>query len=344
MHQQSASRREFLKTSAVTAASVAAAGSMVWSSSTSAQETTPVQRRKFGKTDMEVALLGFGGAEIGQQRVPQQTVSQLLNTALDSGLNAVDTAECYGDSEALIGNTVSRRRDDYYLFTKCGHAPGEANGWSKQAVLKSIERSLQLLKTDHVDLVNLHSCSLDELMKGDCIEGLLQAKQQGKTRYIGYSGDSQAALYAVNSGQFDALQTSLNYCDQEPIDLTLPVAVEKGMGVICKRPIANAVWRYSEKPENGYHVEYWNRLQQLKYDFAMGEAAKRTDAEGPAGVALRFTAMQPGVSVMIVGTTNPARYAQNAQLLAAGPLPAEQLASIRARWAEVSQGNWTGQT
>lgn len=342
MSGQASTRRDFLRTSSALAATAVAASSLVGIGSARAQAPT-VERRQFGNTDMKVALLGFGGAEIGYDGVPQDTVTKLLNTAIDSGLNVIDTAECYANSEDLIGEAVSKRRDDYYLFTKCGHAPG-ADGWSKQAVLKSIERSLKLLKTDHVDLVNLHSCSLDELMKGDCIEGLQQAQKEGKTRYIGYSGDSQAALYAVNCGHFNALQTSLSFCDQEPIDLTLPVAVEKGMGVICKRPIANAVWRYSEKPGNAYHVEYWNRLQQLKYDFAMGEAAKRTDADGPAGVALRFTAMQPGVSVMIVGTTNPARFAQNAELLAAGPLSDDLVATIRSRWAEVSQGNWSGQT
>lgn len=340
------SRRNFLKSSAATAAlSLAATGSITTlsSSSTCAAESANIERRKFGKTDMDVGVLGFGGAEIGYENVSPESVSDLLNSALDGGLNVIDTAECYRESETLIGNAIGNRRKDYYLFTKCGHAPG-AEGWTKAAILRSIERSLKRLKTDVVDLVNLHSCSLAELQKGECIEALEQAKKEGKTRYIGYSGDAQAARYAVESGRFDALQTSLNICDQEPIELTLPIAIDKGMGVICKRPIANAVWRYEQRPASDYHLEYWKRLQELKYDFATGENAKKQDANGPAGVAMRFIAMQPGVSVLIVGTTKPTRWKQNAELLSAGPLPKEVEASIRKRWKEVAKDNWTGQT
>jgi len=201
------SRRDFLKSSAATAAlslGTAATTHFPWSNATHAAEPGTLEHRRFGKTDMNVAVLGFGGAEIGYERVAPETVSKLLNGAIDGGLNVIDTAECYVDSEALIGDAIGGRRKDYYLFTKCGHAPG-ADGWTKDAILRSVERSLKRLKTDAVDLVNLHSCSLNELMKGECIEALEQAKKEGKTRYIGYSGDAQAARYAVECGRFDAL-------------------------------------------------------------------------------------------------------------------------------------------
>jgi aryl-alcohol dehydrogenase-like predicted oxidoreductase len=259
----------------------------------------------------------------------------------------VDTAECYLDSEVLIGEAIAHRRKDFFLFTKCGHSTetaGQSSDWSKPGILRSVERSLKRLKTDAIDLVQLHSCSLEELKKGEVIEALEQAKKEGKTRYIGYSGDSQAARYAVECGRFDALQTSINICDQECIELTLPLAKEKSMGVIAKRPIANAVWRNESNPENGYHQEYWRRLQELAYDFATGEARTRQGPDGPAGVALRFTAMQPGVHVLIVGTTKPERWKQNAELLRAGPLPKAQLEAIRKRWKEAAKSDWIGQT
>jgi aryl-alcohol dehydrogenase-like predicted oxidoreductase len=296
---------------------------------------------------MNVAVLGFGGSEIGYEKTDQATVAKLLNAALDAGLNVVDTAECYIDSEVQIGTAIGHRRKDYYLFTKCGHAvdaPGRGVDWSKAGVLRSVERSLKRLKTDAVDLLQLHSCSIDELKKGECIEGLEQAKKEGKTRYIGYSGDSKAARYAVECGRFDTLQSSVNIVDQECIELNLPLAWERNMGVIAKRPIANAVWRYDAKPENEYNVEYWRRLQELKYDFASGEARTKQGPDGPAAIAMRFTAMQLGVHVLIVGTSKPERWKQNAELMQAGPLPKELAESIRARWKLTAKEDWIGQT
>lgn len=345
----SASRRLFLQRSAAAGAALSLGmHRSAWGQqplAASAPSST-LEKRAFGKTDMKVTVLGFGGAEIGYERTAGATVEKLLNGALDAGLNVVDTAECYADSEVAIAAAIGHRRKEYYLFTKCGHVyeGGKDEAWTKKSLLASLERSLKRLKTDAVDLFQLHSCSLDELKKGEAIEALEQAKKEGKTRYVGYSGDSEAARYAVLCGRFDALQTSINFADQECVELTLPLAKEKQMGVIAKRPIANAAWRYDTQPETDYHVEYWKRLQALKYEFASGDARSKQGPDGPAGVALRFTAMQPGVSVLIVGTTKPERWAQNAELLRAGPLSKELEQSIRARWKATAKSDWTGQT
>jgi aryl-alcohol dehydrogenase-like predicted oxidoreductase len=298
-----------------------------------------MQTRQFGKTDMRVSVLGFGGAEIGFEQATAPDVSSLLTTALDAGLNVIDTAECYLDSEELIGQTVSDRRKRYFLFTKCGHPerPG-VEDWRKKSLLDSIVRSLLRLKTDRVDLIHLHTCSEQELRKGEVIAALQEAREKGYTRYIGYSGDSSAARYAVECGVFDSLQTSVNIADQEALDLTLPLARERGIAVVAKRPIANAAWRHSEKPANFYHQMYWERLQELNYDFLKG------DPKQAASIALRFTLSVPGVHTAIVGTKNPTRWRENAELLKAGPLPAEQFEAIRARWKEVADKSWIGQT
>src|ERR1051326_8020820 len=156
-----------------------------------------MERRQLGRTDMKVSVLGFGGAEIGFEGSTEETVARLLEGALDAGLNVIDTGECYEGSEELIGRTVSGRRDDYYLFTKCGHPRGVGSeDWSPQSLLESIERSLQRLRTDRLDLIQLHSCSEAVLRKGDAIGALETARTKGYARYIGYSGDSAAARYA----------------------------------------------------------------------------------------------------------------------------------------------------
>lgn len=297
-----------------------------------------MEKRAFGKTGMNVSVLGFGGAEIGFQKVDANTVNWLLNSALDAGLNVIDTAECYVNSEELVGQAVAGRRDDFYLFTKCGHKGSyDVDAWDSESITASIDQSLKRLKTDRVDLIQLHSCSEEVLRKGEVIEALQKAKQAGKARYIGYSGDGAAAVYAINTGAFDALQTSLNIADQESIDLLLPLAQEKQMGVIVKRPVANAAWKEKSFPDYFYIQTYWQRLQELKYDFINGNLS------GEVSTALRFTLMHPGVHTAIVGTTQPDRWQQNAKEVAKGPLSKDEYEKIRSRWNAVAQPDWVGQ-
>ena len=300
-----------------------------------------METRSLGKTDMEVSILGFGGAEIGLEGpgASLETVTRLLNSALDEGLNLIDTGECYGASEELIGRAVSGRRQDYFLFTKCGHPngmPGE--DWRPESLLGSIRRSLRRLRTDCLDLIQLHTCSEDELRRGTVIDTLQRARERGYCRYIGYSGDSRAAYRAVQCQAFDCLQISISIADQEALDLALPLAHEQHLGVIAKRPLANAAWRTGRKPANSYHHTYWDRLQRLDYPFIKDEL------ETSISTALRFTLSAPGVHTAIVGTLTPGRWRQNATLLEAGPLACPQFHAIRKRWSEVAEASWIGQT
>jgi aryl-alcohol dehydrogenase-like predicted oxidoreductase len=296
-----------------------------------------MERRRLGRTDMVASVLGFGGSEIGYEGASPRTVDRLLGAAIDAGLNVIDTAECYEDSEALIGAALGARRNDVHLLTKCGHPRGYGRGdWRAASLLSSIERSLKRLRTDRLDLIQLHSCELAELRKGEAITALERARARGLTRYIGYSGDGEAARFAVGCGRFDTLQTSVSIADQEAIELTVPAAMKQQMGVIAKRPIANAAWRYARRPAEPYYQPYWTRLRALDYAFLR-------DAERAVSVALRFTLADPGVHTAIVGTKRPGRWAENARLLEAGPLPAAEYERIRARWKEVAEPGWTGQ-
>jgi aryl-alcohol dehydrogenase-like predicted oxidoreductase len=295
-----------------------------------------MQTRKLGKTDMTVSVLGFGGSEIGYEGASARTVAKLLGGALDAGLNVIDTAECYEDSEVLIGKAVGTRRREFFLFTKCGHAGGWGRAdWRLDPLLKSIERSLKRLGTDYVDLVQLHSCSLDVLKRGDAITALERARERGFTRYIGYSGDGAAARFAIETGRFDTLQTSVSIADQEALELTLPLAQERGMGVIAKRPLANVAWRYTRRPDS-YYADYYERLRALDYPFLR-------KSDGAVATALRFTLSVPGVHTAIVGTAKPERWPENAAIVKKGTLPKNEFDAIRTRWAQVATPSWEGQ-
>jgi aryl-alcohol dehydrogenase-like predicted oxidoreductase len=297
-----------------------------------------METRRLGRTGFAVSILGFGGSEIGQQNVAVSTVEKLLNGALDAGLNVIDTAACYVTSEELIGAAVSARRADYLLFTKCGHAAGlPVEDWTPALVELSLARSLQRLRTDYVDLLQFHSCAAATLQDDDLIAALVRTKEKGLARAVGYSGDGGDALYAVETGVFDVLQISVNIADQEAIDLAIPAAVARDMGIIAKRPIANAAWLLNRWRVGDYEKPYWRRLKRLGYDFLRAEpqAAVRT--------ALRFTLGVPGVDTAIVGTTRPSRWAENAEFVADGGLPRAQFDAIRARWLITAKPDWTGQ-
>ena len=283
-------------------------------------------------------MLGFGGAEIGQE-VLKEDVSELLNAALDAGLNVIDTAAAYWASEELIGETVGKRRKEFYLLTKCGALDGfTRSDWSKKGILETIENSLRNLKTDHLDIVQLHSCDSEILKRGEAIEALQRAVEKGYTRYIGYSGDNEDAKTAIEMDVFDSFQTSVSVADQSAIDGNIKLACEKEMGIITKRPIANAVWRHDSKPDETYHHEYWDRIQKLQYPFV------EHNLEHSIATALRFTMSIPGVDTMIVGTTKPGRWSENAKYIGIGKLSNDDYGAIRERWQEVGGADWKQMT
>jgi aryl-alcohol dehydrogenase-like predicted oxidoreductase len=262
-----------------------------------------------------VSRLGVGLAEIGHLALTEAaTAGRLLNAALDGGINFLDTAACYGNSEELIGKTLAERRDEHILASKAGHVTGGYQGtaWTAETIRDSIGRSLARLKTDHVDLVQLHSCDVEILERGEVIQALLDAKQAGVTRFVGYSGDGEAARWAIESDHFDTLQISFNLVDQEPRKELLPMAQERGMGVIVKRPIANAVWGAN----GGSGRQAYRERAAHMADLGPLEGAP----QDPIALALGFTLAHAEVDTAIVGTRNPEHMKSNLAIVE-NPLP-----------------------
>lgn len=135
------------------------------------------------------------------------------------------------------------------------------------------------------------------------------------------------------------VQTSINIADQEALELTLPLAHERKMGVIAKRPIANVAWKSGHKPENSYYRVYWDRLRALKYPFLESASLEKT-----IGVALRFILRIAEVGTAIVGTKNPERWSESTRLLETGSLGDDEYQAIRERWEDVAPQTWIGQT
>ncbi len=302
-----------------------------------------MEKRKFGKTNLEVMPLGIGAAFHGITDFSQEDCDKLLNIVLDEGVNFVDTAACYGDSEEKIGKAISSRRGDYILLTKCGHKANDLNAdeWSTNIVTESLERSLKLLKTDYVDILLLHSCPMEILENDDIIDAVCKCRDSGKTHFIGYSGDNKPALKAIGMNIFDVLETSVNIFDQRAIDDYLPQAKQTGLGVVAKRPLANTCWRdlngYSESYAQ-YGEPYAKRLKEMNF------TPQTLGFDGDwLELALRFTAWQEGVSVCITGSKNPDHIRQNIKVLQKGPLDEETVGKIRQLWTQNDNGSWEGQ-
>jgi aryl-alcohol dehydrogenase-like predicted oxidoreductase len=158
-----------------------------------------MQRRTFGKTGLEVSILGFGGAPVGFLETEQREVAAILNNLLDQGVNLIDTAAGYSGSEQMIGKTIGHRRDEYILVSKCGREMDGIEGaaWSEAAVLNTLDQALARLQTDHLDVMLLHTCDLETLKRGEAVGALVKARDAGKIRFLGYAGDNEAAAFAA---------------------------------------------------------------------------------------------------------------------------------------------------
>ena len=299
-----------------------------------------MDKTTLGRTGIEVTRLGLGLAEISRQEQrggETADASHVLNLALDIGINFLDTAACYASTEALIGSAVSHRRDEFFLASKCGHAVDtDAEPWTAELIAESVDRSLRRLDTDYLDILQLHSCDLDVLKRGEVIEALVAAREQGKTRFIGYSGDNEAALWAAASGIFDTLQTSFSLVDQSARGQLLGAARTAGMGIIIKRPVGNGAWGRASSPYP-YADEYSRRAQIMR---EMGPI--RGAPEDPILLAMGFLFAHDEVDTAIAGTHNPAHLRANVEMLANDlPIPAEAVEELHRRFDAIG-ADWPG--
>lgn len=299
--------------------------------------------RLFGKTSTAISTIGFGGAPVGFLPVERDQVSRLLNLLLDEGVNLIDTAAGYKGSEEIIAEAIGHRRHEYFLVSKCGHPfPGtDAPAWSARLIRETVDRSLRRLRTDRLDLMLLHTCDLDVLRQGEALGALLAARDAGKIRFVGYSGDNEAVAYAARLPEVAVVQTSLNLVDQINIDGLLPVARAHHVGVIAKRPLANAAWRQPDEQPGMYRDYAKDYTQRFA---AMGLKLADLGVESWSELALRFTLSHPEVTVAIIGTTSPEHAVANLAAARRGPLPAEVVTKIRAAFQTAAQGQWPGLT
>jgi uncharacterized protein len=211
-----------------------------------------MEKRKFGRTGLETSILGFGGFHLLE--IPFIEADFLLNNYLDAGGNYIETAAGYGDgeSEIKIGNAISKRRSEFILATKSGER-------KKDGFIASLNRSLQYLKTEYVDLVFMHAVGTIEelnmiLAPGGAMEGFLEAKMQGKARFVGISmhGQPDVLIKALKQYPFDAVMTTINYYDRfnfpEIEEVLVPLANDMETAIVLMKPVADGLlWKSAQQ-------------------------------------------------------------------------------------------------
>jgi uncharacterized protein len=193
---------------------------------------------RLGKTNLEVSRVGIGGIPI--QRPSEDEAIKIIHRALDLGINFIDTAAGYGASEERIGKALVGRRDQVIIATKSGQP-------SKAEAMTELERSLKRLKTDVIDIWQLHNISSSEKYAqvtgpGGSLEAAHEALQAGKIRHVGLSSHNlDVALEAVKSGLFETIQFPFNYVTREPADELIPLAKKHDVGFIGMKPFAGGM-------------------------------------------------------------------------------------------------------
>lgn len=292
-----------------------------------------MERRPLGSTGLQVSVLGFGAGPVGDAALSEDDAGRLLHGVLDAGVTLIDTAPSYGTSEERIGRHLQGRRGQFVLSTKCGYGVPGVEDWTGPCITQGIELALRRLRTDVIDVMHFHSCPVDILERQGVVEALTRAVEQGKVRVAAYSGDNHALAHAINLRRFGSIQVSVNLFDQRSIDWGIARAREQGVGVIAKRPLGNAPWRFWERPQAQDVALYWDRMRQMALE------ARGLDW---GELALRFAAFVPGVASCIVGTTKLENLLRNVKALEHGPLAPEHVNHIREAFRRNGHG-WDGQ-
>ncbi len=284
-----------------------------------------LELRKLGRTGLNVTVLGFGAMELrapgsairsGRPVDPAQA-GKVLNAALDGGINFIDTSIDYGRSEDSIGESISHRRHEYYLATKCGCnadleaiASGTARGhtFSRDNIREGVHLSLRRMKTDYLDLVQFHGPPPVET-RDEAIQAMLELKREGKTRFIGVSAVLPEVAGLVETGAFDTVQVPYSALEREHEAFIGQAALE-GLGVVGRGGIARG------EPGHGLaEPSRWQRWEEA----GLGELLEGMDR---FEFLLRHTISHPGLHTTIVGTLDPDHMARNLDAAAKGPLPA----------------------
>jgi aryl-alcohol dehydrogenase-like predicted oxidoreductase len=297
-----------------------------------------MEKRKLGKTNLEVTVLGHGAMEIrgpriwGGRPVSDAEAERILNAVLDGGINFIDTAWDYGLSEDYIGKFIAHRRGEYVLASKCGCTLVDKGDhdetphvWTRANLRRNIESSLQRMKTDFIDIWQLHNPTPEQVEQEDLVAFMQRIKKEGKVRHVAISSMLPHLPVFLKWGVFETFQIPYSALERAH-ELVISQVARAGCGVIVRGGVA--------KGEPGAGLggkDRWSVFECAKLEELCAPGESRT------AFLMRFTISHPGMHTTIVGTKSPEHLAENIKAAQAGALPPSIYEEAKRRLAAAGQ-------
>jgi aryl-alcohol dehydrogenase-like predicted oxidoreductase len=309
--------------------------------------------RELGRTGWKISEIGFGAWAIGGDwgKVDDKESLAALNRAIDLGVNFIDTADVYGDgrSEKLVAEVLKGRSEKVHVATKAGRRldPHTADGYNEINLRKFVERSLKNLRTDCLDLVQLHCPPTEVYYRPEVFEALDKLMGEGKIRYYGVSVEKvEEALKAIEFPNVQTVQIIFNIFRQRPAELFFEQAKRRGVGILARVPLASGLLTGKLRRDTEFEPRDHRAYNRHGEEFDRGETFSGVDYETalkaveevrpmvPEGLtmaqfALRWILMFDAVSTCIPGAKSPRQAEENAQASECEALPPETLEALR---------------
>ena len=252
-----------------------------------------------GRTGLKVTRLGYGSGH--RKPMDNNQRNNILNAVLDSGINLIDTAISYGNSEELIAKFIGHRRSEYYIATK-GHT------WNRKGITESLHDSLRRLGTEYVDILQLHGPSVNECENGELVQALNEMRKQGKVRWIGISTNLPHIRTFIDWNVFDIFQIPYSALERNHENF-ISIAANAGAGILIRGGVA-----LGEPGIGTGNTDQWANFEKAGLDELLEPAETRT------AWMVRFTLSHPDTHTNIVGTTNTEHLNENVASIMKGPL------------------------
>ncbi len=315
--------------------------------------------RTLGKTNFKVSEISLGTWQVGGKwgsGFDHKLADHLINSAIDSGVNFIDTADVYenGLSETAVGRVVRSRSEQVYVATKCGRQinPHVNDGYQPEVLRKFVEASLKRTGLETLDLIQLHCPPSEVYYRPEIFETFERLKEEGKIRHLGVSVEKvEEALKAIEFGNVATVQIIFNVFRQRPTALFFEQAQKKNVGVIARVPLASGLLTgkfngnstfaqddHRHFNRNGEAFDKGETFAGIDYELGLKAVAKLKalfpGLKNLAPVALQWILTHPAVSCIIPGASSTAHLSSNLSAIDLPGLTHEQISAMNAIYGE----------